>query len=256
MTRLTLPLFAAVALFACSSPAPETDETTAPRPASFEPESVSAESSPLVTELLKARIRTVAAANTGRTDNVKWVELQLRPLVAALSVLQPIRTPEQTNKKLEGPWRALWFNLDVRPFPVDAAHAYQVFTTRGYYYNLFNITLGGHAVAYALKAAYGPIPEGLSFRFMEGGYVDQTLAGLDGIGLVRLAESIEDGTTPLTPVAGSLEDWPAGVTGKLTTLYVDDDLRIAGGELAPSFDGSGHVVLPAQANLLFVLERP
>ena len=71
-----------------------------------------------------------------------------------------------------------------------------------------------------------------------------------GADLVTLAADIERGAALVLPIPG-----PIGISGKLTTLYVDDDFRVAGGEQTPVFDDNGIVRIPGQFNLLFILDR-
>jgi len=215
---------------------------------------------------LKQRIRTIALANMERTDNLDAVAAQLTPLVRTLVSLAPAQTPDEQLALLDGPWHNLWSNLGYGPFPPDLTRIYQVVTSEGHYYNLSQATFGppgSPTTINALRGAYAPVPGGFAIRFTSNGFLSGSLSGRTGSGLLALASGIESGTTSLAPFPGGQSSpggpsgsrGPIGITGKLTTLYVDDDFRISGGEQTPVFDDKGVVSVPGQFDLLFVLDR-
>jgi hypothetical protein len=206
---------------------------------------------------IKARIRAIAIANTTRTDNLPEVRAQLLPLVERLSALTPRLTEAEKLSRSVGPWHNLWSNLSYGSFAPDLQRVYQVVTNTGHYWNLSQAPgsfPGIGPVFNALRGAYAPIPTGLAIRFTRDGLVPGTLVGRTGAGLVMLASDIERGATPLAPLPGGGVA-PLRITGTLTTAYVDNDLRIIGGDSAPRFDDNGVVQVPGQYDLLFVLER-
>lgn len=202
---------------------------------------------------LKAQIRAISLANQIRTDNLPAVSTQLRPLINRLVALTPPKSPAQTLDLLVGPWYNLWANLGYGAFAPDLKRIFQVVTREGHYYNLSQspapIPLIGYTVN-ALRGAYAPIPEGFAIRFTRNGVYGGTLVGKSGADLVALAAAIESGARPVLPVPG-----PIGITGRLTTIYVDQDLRIVGGDQTPVFDDNGKVSVPGQTDLLFILDR-
>ena len=202
---------------------------------------------------LKSQIRAISLANQTRTDNLPAVAAQLRPLVNRLVAIAPTQTAAERFDLLIGPWYNLWSNLGYGGFTPDLKRIFQVVTRNGHYYNLSQsptpIPLIGNAVS-ALRGAYAPIPEGFAIRFTRNGFFGGTLVGRTGADLVKLAADIESGARPIIPLPG-----PIGITGRLTTIYVDQDLRIVGGDQTPVFDDNGKVTVPGQYDLLFVLDR-
>ena len=201
---------------------------------------------------LKERIRAISLANQTRTDNLPAVAAQLRPLVNRLVALVP-QTQQEKQDLVIGTWYNLWSNLGYGPSAPDLRRIFQVVTSQGYYFNLSQspapLLLIGTAV-FALRGAYAPIPEGFAIRFTRNGFFGGTLVGRTGAELFTLATDIERGARPLIPLPG-----PIGISGRLTNIYVDQDLRIAGGDQTPVFDDKGRVSVPGQFDLLFVLDR-
>lgn len=74
--------------------------------------------------------------------------------------------------------------------------------------------------------------------------------------LEALSTSIESGSRGITGFgSGRAPRGPVGIKGELTTLYVDEDLRIAGGSQTPWTDARGVVRVAGRSNLLFVFTR-
>ncbi|MFO0677975.1 MAG: PAP/fibrillin family protein [Polyangiaceae bacterium] len=204
-------------------------------------------------DALKCRIRSIATANTTRSDNVADVEAELSPLVAELAALEPARTETETVDKLEGVWRSLWNNLRFDPpnVDVDETRTYQVVTKDGYYYNLSNSTSFGFLKTVGvLRGAYASDGNGgFDIEFTANGFRLGELRG----DLFALAQGIEARTVPVLYLPGRVPNGPVGVRASLTTIYVDDDLRIAGGwQVAIGAPSGGP---PARANFLAVFDR-
>lgn len=200
----------------------------------------------------KNQIREICAANTYRTDNYPDVVRALRPHLQQLLQrsprprgLQAQRAAEQEKaRRVLGVWRQLWSNLAIGPVPYDLGQSYQV-VGQGFYWNLSQYpgAVGG------LRGAYVLTPRGLAVRFTRAVLAPgPTLQGLPAAGLTQLAGQLEQG-------GGRRVPGPVGITGLLTTLYVDEDLRVAGGEQTPLFDDFGRVLVPGRIGLLFVLDR-
>ncbi len=204
-------------------------------------------------EGLKCRIRSIALANTTRDDNVADVEAELLPLVNELASLEPPRTETETVQKLEGVWRSLWNNLRFDPpnIKVDETRAYQVVTKDGYYYNLSNSTAFGFVKTVGvLRGAYASDGNGgFDIEFTANGFRLGELRG----DLFALAQGIEARTVPVLYLPGRVPNGPVGVRAGLTTIYVDDDLRIAGGWQTAIGAPTGGP--PPRANFLAVFDR-
>lgn len=130
----------------------------------------------------------------------------------------------------------------------------------------------------ALRGAYVPVPAAsaiwppfgrpvgaYAIRFTRNGFFAGNLDGLTSNEIAKIAARVESGAQPLqsppppppppAPASQACPTPPVGITGVLTTLYVDEALRIAGGSQTPAFDDDGNVCVPGQVGLLFVLER-
>jgi hypothetical protein len=204
-----------------------------------------------IIDLLKKRIVQISKANQTRLDNIAAVESELKPLVSLLVRIAPKRTNAETAALLEGPWYSLWTNQSFGRSGINLSRIFQVVTTKGHYYNISEASIpNGPTIVGALRGAYAQLPDGFAIRFTKNGFVPGVLVGKTSADIAKLAADFESGATPINPVPG-----PIGVTGKLTTLYVDDSIRIAGGDQTPVFDDNGVVSVPGVYNLLFVQER-
>lgn len=203
---------------------------------------------------LKQEIVAISNANTLRTDNFAEVTAELKPLVDELQAIAPHLSQAETLDRLEGVWHSLWSNLEIGGpgVVVDLAEVYQVVTKGGYYYNLSNArALGFLKTVGVLRGAYTSEPDGLAIEFTRTGYRVGTLRG----DLFDLTQRIESGSAPVLYLPARAPRGPVGITGKLTTIFVDDELRISGGFQAPFLGADGAVQVPGKTDLLFVLER-
>lgn len=207
---------------------------------------------------LKTQIKNISRANMTRTDNFSDVEDDLRPLIAKLVKLTKNPSRAQKLNLLEGNWHQLWSNL-TNPIPgfldSDLTEIYQVVSKDGYYYNYggtkaFKI-LNTTAV---LRGKYTiDRNDDFAIEFTRSGFLFKKLDENDD--LLKWTREIESGDRNLYSTgSGKAPNGPVGITGKLTTIYVDKDLRIAGGEQTP-FKVDGEVKVPGKTGLLFVLER-
>jgi hypothetical protein len=187
-------------------------------------------------EQLKLSIRTIAAANTSRTDNYLEVRNQLQPLVNELLELAPDRLEAEKLPQVLGGWRNLWSD---QPFGegVDPTQVYQAVSKDGYYYNISKtLTAKGEFTSF-LRGMYSDQGSYLRIEFT----ANSISPGFQPIGtsVLTLAEDFEAQKIPATAIGG-----PIGVTGILINAYVDEELRIVTGNSVSDTDLS-----------LFILER-
>lgn len=187
-------------------------------------------------EQLKQSIRSIASANTSRTDNYLEVRHQLQPLVNELLALAPDRLEAEKLPQVVGGWRNLWSDM---PFGqgVDPNQVYQAVSSAGYYYNISRVVTAQGDFTGFLRGAYSDQGSYLAIEFTANSIRSDFFA--PGTQLLPLAEAFEAQTIPATSIPG-----PIGVKGVLINAYVDQDLRIVTGN-----SESG----PAMS--LFILER-
>jgi hypothetical protein len=187
-------------------------------------------------EQLKQSIRSIASANTSRTDNFLEVRNQLQPLVNELLALAPDRLEAEKLPQVVGAWRNLWSDM---PFGegVDPTQVYQAVSSAGYYYNISRIVTAQGEFTGFLRGAYSDQGSYLDIEFTANSISPDFFA--PGTQLLPLAEAFEAQTIPGTSIPG-----PIGVKGVLINAYVDQDLRIV----------TGNSVSGTDLNL-FILER-
>lgn len=207
---------------------------------------------------LKARIVEISRSNMTRTDNFEEVEAELRPLVSELVRRSPSQSEAQKQRAVAGAWHQLWSNLQ-NPTPgfikQDLSEIYQVVSPNNYYYNFgTNRLIGFVPTTTVLRGKYRATPAGFEVEFTRLGF--RIGAINERRDLVAYMDRFENGGKRLlTTGSGRAPNGPIGIQGHLTTIYVDSELRIAGGDQTPFTDDKGTVLVPGKQNLLFVLER-
>lgn len=208
----------------------------------------------------KAEIVAISLANTDRWGDPA-VQAQLKVPAEVLARWFADNRPVDEVDLTLGSWRAIWYedaSLVTEPGPgivADRENSYQV-VREGFYVNVGNYALdlglvqvpfvsmlvgdydiirpltAGNAGAFGLNA--------IDLEFAESGTVGGRLP--TGVSLTALADAFRAGSISYMPVPG-----PAGVTGELLNLYVDDDLRVAfGSNDTGSERGDGMYVLLRQ----------
>lgn len=210
---------------------------------------------------LKSIIIDISTANQTREDNFADVSAELAPYIDELVALTPPRSDDETLSLLAGSWYQLWSNLEnmgPRFIRMDRAKIFQVVSPDNHYYNfgqskvagIFN-TIGVLRGKYELSKAGA---SAFNVEFTKTGFLFGKIR--PSTDLVDLAIRIESGDKNLRSFGdGQAPNGPVGITGQLTTLYVDEDLRIAGGGQDVFVDEATGEVVEGREHLLFVLVR-
>ena len=254
LQRTSLGLVAALAIVGCAlEPVNET-------PMGDEAADKAAEVAHRIAEL-KQHIVGISLANQAREDNFEEVSAELWPYVDELVALAPPRVDEETLAYVVGSWWQLWSNLeDMGPgfIKMNREKIYQVVSPDNYYYNFGESKVAGlFKTTGVLRGAYALGELGASSFNIEFTKVGFLLGGLRANpDLISLAQDIEAGEQWVGSFgSGEAPNGPVGITGKLTTLYVDDELRIAGGSQDTFVDAESGEIVEGRAQLLFVLVR-
>lgn len=224
---------------------------------------------PQLRSFLKGYVVSVSESNTGRRDNLAEVRRALLPAIALLSLDFAANRPEDELALTTGAWKSIWDDSDATapppPLVVDGQNIYQV-VEDGFYYNVTN------------QAAPGPEGELIDTQyFLKGQYTiarpatdeNQGELALNVVDLefadsvVRLGD-LEEGAD-LRALVAEIDQWvtqgegvgmppipapgPAGQTGLLFNLYIDEDLRIAAGFSDDEPDDIGLFVLRRAATV-------
>lgn len=252
--RALLVCFAALAIVGCElEPANET-------PTDDQATDKAAEVAQRIAEL-KQHIVAISLANQAREDNFAEVSAELWPYVDELVALAPQRVDEETLAYLVGNWWQLWSNLeDMGPgfIKMNRLKIYQVVSPDNYYYNFGESKVAGLLkTTGVLRGAYALGELGASSFNIEFTKVGFLLGGLrPNPNLISLAQNIEAGDQWIGSFgSGEAPNGPVGITGTLTTLYVDDELRIAGGSQDTFVDAESGEIVEGRDQLLFVLTR-
>lgn len=179
----------------------------------------------------KEAIYSIAYDNITRIDNFPEVRRALDEQVRVLSAYGP-----DADKSLEekiGAWQQLWTDDadDLRANnafqTTDRERTYQVVFEDGVFYNLTEVkTLLGRFAGF-LRGVYQKNEDVLALEFTKIRLKRGNLG--EEADLVSLTQTFEagelDGTFKL-PGNDRYPSGPVGATGKIRTVYIDDDLRV------------------------------
>lgn len=198
-------------------------------------------------QALKNQIRDIAERATAQikyqNDFDKRTRLELDPLVTELVALAPALSVKQQLEASVGAWKNLWSDL---PFTrAVASQIYQVVFPTGYYYNVSKYEEKGVVTTSFLRGEYQLRQTDLEIRFTKALRVAGfPAAGADIYRWAMLAElGVFDGQTDGANSAG------LNRPGTLKTLFVDEELRIVGGELKQNNVPDSLFVLKRQATI-------
>ena len=150
----------------------------------------------------------------------------LDPLVEELVSITPKRTAKEQLIASIGAWRNLW--SDLPQTAAIASNIYQVIFPDGYYYNISEYeTKPGRVYTSYLRGVYKIRKSDFQIMFTKA-VRDDGFPG-QGADLYRLAMKAELGV--FDSKTDSENSRGLNLPGTLTTLFVDKDIRVVGGEL-------------------------
>lgn len=160
--------------------------------------------------------------------------------------------------KVEGAWRQLWTD-QYYPVPsflrLDPNRIFQVVSKNGFYWNLSDIwAFGIIPLTGCLRGKYEKIMGSptVQVEFTKNG---TRLFSLPGGNIVQFMNLVESGKKWILSLSGKAPKGPIGIQGQLTSIYVDDEIRIDGGSQLDYLDENGTVLVKGFSGTLFILER-
>lgn len=162
--------------------------------------------------------------------------------------------------KVAGGWKQIYTD-QTYPIPsflkMDPDSIYQIVSKENHYWNVSNLDVFGiFPTVGCLRGKYEGVPGEPSVRveFTRNGFRLGHLPGFSNV--VDYADTLEDGSRWVLSIgSGAAPSGPVGISGKLTSIYVDDEIRIDGGTQFPFTDGSGKVLVEGFTGTLFILEK-
>ena len=160
---------------------------------------------------------------------------------------------------VEGAWRQLWTDQSY-PIPsflmMDPERIFQVVSKDNHYWNLSDIwAFGIIPLTGCLRGKYAKDETTPSVRveFTKNG---SRLFTLPSGNIIDFTNLIESGKKWLFSFGKGLPPkGPIGITGMLTSVYVDDEIRIDGGTQYDFIDSSGKTIVQGFEGTLFILEK-
>lgn len=207
------------------------------------------------TEII-ANIKSVCLSNT---ENSK-TRAQLLPLIDELKVVTnyPEIQTVYPVEKVEGAWKQLWTDQDY-PIPsflkLDSNRIFQVVSKNGFYWNLSDIwAFGFIPLTGCLRGKYEKIygSPAVKVEFTKNG---SRLFTLPSGNIIEFMNLVETGKKWILSLSGKAPKGPIGIQGILTSIYVDDEIRIDGGAQLDFTDKDGKVLVEGFSGTLFVLEK-
>ena len=194
-------------------------------------------------------------------EDIKLVRQQLDNLILELkaSVNYPENQISYPVEKVEGAWRQLWTDQEY-PIPsflkMDSERIFQVVSKDNHYWNLSDIwAFGIIPLTGCLRGKYEKIMGGSSVKveFTKNG---SRLFTLPSGNIIDYTQLIEQGKKWLFSFGKGLPPkGPIGIQGMLTSIYVDDEIRIDGGTQFDYVDTFGRVITKGFTGTLFILEK-
>jgi len=191
--------------------------------------------------IVQLRNEILADAEAARTpcddaDNGTQIRTALSTKIDELVALAPRRTEPQKAAEVLGGWLQVWSDnpfTTVDNICFDTERIYQIVYADNFYYNISEVTAFGQRVSYFIRGEYENGEDFLPVEFTDAYFSFMPLTiGTDLVQLGETAEAggIEAAPLPPTPVVG--------ITGQLSNLYVDEELRIVtdGNSAAESSD--------------------
>lgn len=193
-------------------------------------------------------------------DNDSLKRTKLLNLIDELKIVTnypEIQTAYPTDK-VEGAWKQLWTDQEY-PIPsflkLDSNRIFQVVSKDGFYWNLSDIwAFGFIPLTGCLRGKYEKIMGSpvVQVEFTKNGSRLFTLPSGNIIDFMKLVEA---GKKWLFSFGGKAPKGPIGIQGTLTSIYVDDEIRIDGGEQLDFTDKDGNVLVQGFSGTIFVLEK-
>lgn len=160
--------------------------------------------------------------------------------------------------KVEGAWRQLWTDQEY-PIPkflkLDPNRIFQVVSKDGFYWNLSDIwAFGVIPLTGCLRGKYEKIygSPAVKVEFTKNG---SRLFTLPSGNIIEFMNLVETGKKWILSLSGKAPKGPIGIQGILTSIYVDDEIRIDGGAQLDFTDKDGKVLVEGFSGTIFVLEK-
>jgi len=160
--------------------------------------------------------------------------------------------------KVAGAWKQLWTDQKY-PVPkflkLDPNRIFQVVSKDGFYWNLSDIwAFGVIPITGCLRGKYEKIygSPTLEVEFTKNGF---RLFTLPSGNIIEFMNLVETGKKWILSLSGKAPKGPIGIKGILTSIYVDDQIRIDMGTQYDFKDDSGKVLVQGFSGTLFILEK-
>jgi hypothetical protein len=194
-------------------------------------------------------------------EDIKIVREQLNTLIdeLKLSTNYPEIQITYPVEKVEGAWRQLWTDQEY-PIPsflkLDPERIFQVVSKDNHYWNLSDIwAFGIIPLSGCLRGKYEKLMGSptVQVEFTKNG---SRLFTLPSGNIVEYAKLIELGKKWILSFGkGTPPKGPIGIQGLLTSIYVDDEIRIDGGAQIDYKNEKNEVIVEGFTGTLFILEK-
>ena len=204
------------------------------------------------------RIREISADGAGNPlEQRELLNHFINELKRITNYVTPVTYPID---KIAGSWKQI-FTDQIYPMPayleLDEDYVYQIVSKENHYWNISRIDLLGIVPTVGcLRGKYECIPgePSVNVEFTKSGFRPGYFPGY--VPVTEYANSLESGNRWVFSFgSGVAPSGPVGITGKLTSVYVDSEIRIDMGEQYDLKDEAGKVLIKGFAGTLFILEK-
>lgn len=185
-------------------------------------------------EVTREDIFTLAESFIGQTDPSGEKQEELEALIAEFMLDKPALSMQEKAAKVIGTWNQVWGpyafdGSDSVPRGMDVTKIFQYISPNGYYYNFGEYKILGVRTRTFLRGIYEVGDEEIKVEFNKTGLL------LKDIDYVLAGEAIEKKEVRTIYFPESFP--PVGISGILTEVYADDEIRINYGTILDSTSG-------------------
>ena len=188
----------------------------------------------------------------------KKTRAQLDLLINELRAIDGTVSNQYPIDKVKGVWKQLWTD-QYYPIPsflkLVPDQIFQIVSENGYYWNasntrIFNTLTASGFLRGKYKNIYGsPTVE---IEFTKNGFRPFKLPTTN---LFSFVQNIENGKSFIISTGKNPPNGPIGIKGTLTSLYVDENIRIDLGSQTDYYNVNNQLIVPGFENTLFILEK-
>ena len=208
-------------------------------------------------KLFLDEIKKISLEDTDIKSKRNKLDLLIDSFKKNIGYIDPASYP---TDKVAGAWKQV-FTDQQYPIPkflmMEDDAIYQIVSKENHYWNVSNINVFGVLPTVGcLRGKYklNTDSPSVDVEFTRNGFRFSHLPDL--VSATEYSQTLENGKRWIISLGkGQAPTGPIGIRGKLTSIYVDDNIRIDAGEQYDYLDDKGNVLVKGFSGTLFILEK-